>query len=118
MMDGYQGQRSKLQGDQNLESSVGSVDKEEELSVGSITQEETIQSLDKTQLQIKKEGQLECEAKNTNSSNRNQRRGRVGKISSTDLATKRSGVKQSCRSNCSVKHPCCKATVLPFEYGE
>lgn len=57
-------------------------------------QEETIQSLDKSWLQIKKEGQLECEAKNTNSSNRNQRRGRVEKISSTDLATLRSRANQ------------------------
>lgn len=94
------------------------MDKEEELGVGSIMQEETIQSLDKTWLRIKKGGQLEHEAKNTNPTNRNQRRGRVDKISSTNLATKRSGVKQSRRSNCSVKHPCCKTTVLPLDYRE
>lgn len=77
-------------------------------------QEETIQSLDKSWLQIKNEGQLECEAKNINSSNRNQRRGRVDKISSIDLAVLRSRVSQSCRSICSVKQPCCKNTLLPF----
>lgn len=77
-----------------------------------------MQSLDKSWLQIKKEGQLKYEAKNSNSSNRNQKRGRVEKISSTDLATLRSRVNQSCRSNGSVKQPYCKTTLLPFDQGE
>lgn len=83
-----------------MDNSVGRADKEEKLGLGSVMQEETIQSLDKSWLQIKKEGQLKCRAKNTNSANRNQRRGRVEKISSTDLGMLSSRVKQSCRSKC------------------
>ena len=104
--------------DQNLDNGVGSADKEEKSGLGSVMQEETIQSLDKCWLQIKKEGQLEGEATNTNSSNRNQRRVRGNKLSSTDLDTLKSRVKQSCRSNFSVKQPCCKATLLLFDWGE
>lgn len=50
-----------------LDNSIGRVHKEEKLGLGSASQEETIQSLDKSWLQIKKEGRLKCRAKNTNS---------------------------------------------------
>lgn len=88
------------------------------MGLGSVMQEETIQSLDKSWLQIKKEGRLKCGAKNTNSGNRNQRRGRVEKISSTDLGMLSSRVKQSCRSKCSVKQPCCKTAPVLLSQGE
>lgn len=75
-----------------MDNIVGSVEKEEKFGLGRVMQEETMQSLDKSWLQIKKEGQLKCTAKSTKSSNRNQRRGRVEKISSTNLCTLRSRV--------------------------
>lgn len=114
-----QGQRSpKLLRDQNLDNSVGRAHKEEKLGLGSVMQEETMQSLDKSWLQIKKEGRLKCGAKNINSSNRNQRRGRVEKISSTNLGMLHSRVQPSCRSKCSVKQPCCKTAPVLLGQGE
>lgn len=101
-----------------MDNGIGRAHKEEKLGLGSVMQEETIQSLDKSWLQIKKEGRLKCRAKNTNSSNRNQRRGRVGEISSTKLGTLSSRVKQSCRNKCSVKQPCCKTAPVPLNQGE
>lgn len=116
-MTGSKVRDRQLLRDQNLDNSIGRAHKEEKLGLGSVMQEETIQSLDKSWLQIKKEGRLKCRAKNTNSSNKNQRRGRVEKISSTNLGTLCSRVKQS-RNKCSVKQPCCKTAPVPLSQGE